>query len=420
MTDNDNNESWVEKYRPTSFDSIQGNNKSLRQLKSWAENWEPGDEAQLLVGPPGVGKTTTAQVISDTLEMPMTEINASTARKTEDVVDIAADAQSTPADADHQLVLIDEVDGWPTGRGAPSKEPMYDVLDDPPNPIILTANDAYQTPDGVTNRVNQHDFKLGKRSRKAKLKDIIESEGVEVDDRDLQKLAARPDLRSAINDLQILVEQDVPLGDDGRQWDEDAFDAIPEMLSGNKYAGMNLDPEDLVMWLDQAVAKEYRGLEAGVAYDCLSRADKWLGRTRDTRNYRYWKYAGSLARMVPEVRLTDAHSGYIPDLFPEWFRHSVAKASSDKPVSRVYRKLKNTDGTRYEFSGSFVYFRKVLLPILQDLDEEERREIALEHRLEGAELDILNLDEKEYEEWSGGKDSSVEEYGAKSQSVLDF
>lgn len=419
---NKDTESWVEKYRPTTLDELQGNNKALRELQAWAEDWEPGDEAQFLVGPPGTGKTTTAMVLSDMLDMPMTEINASNARKTEDVEDVAAAARSSPATSEHQLVLIDEIDGWQKGAAGPNKTPMYDVLDDPPNPIILTANDAYDTPDGVTNRVNQHDFKLNKRSRRAKLKDIIEAEGVEVDEHDLEKLSQRPDLRSAINDLQILAEQDVPLGDDGREWEEGAFDVIPEILSGNKWAVNEISPDDAVIWLDQAVAKEYRGLEAGVAYDCLARADKWLGRTRDTRNYRYWKYVGALAGMVAEVRLTDSYSGYIPDLFPEWYRHSNDTIHKDEPsaTARVYNKLKRRDSNRFSFTSNYTHFKNVILDLLRDLPEEERRDLALEYRLEGDELEVLNLDPDAYDEWSTGEDRSVEEFGAKSQSVLDF
>jgi replication factor C large subunit len=411
------NDSWVDRYRPTSFKEIQGNNKALRQIRDWAENWGPGDQGQLLVGPPGTGKTTTAYVVSDVLDMPLNQINASSARKTEDIKDMAGSIAASPADGNRQLVLLDEVDGW---HHAANKQPLYDSLSNPANPIILTANVEYDVPDGIKNRTNTHKFKLSSASRGAKLEDIIEAEGLDVDEHDLKRLKERPDLRSAINDLQVMAESDVPLGFDDREWEEGEFDAIPEILGGDKYAGSDISPNDLVIWLDQAVAKEYRGLEVSIAYDSLARADKWLGRAQSTRNYRYWKYAGALARMTAEVRLTEAYSGYIPGLFPDWFRHSLEKASSDTPTARVYRKLKDYDGQRYKFSGSFIYFKNVLLDILRDLDVEERRELALENRLDGDELEVLDLDTDAYEDWAGGKDSSVQEYESKSQSVLDF
>lgn len=410
-------QSWVDKYRPESFAEIQGNNAALDRIRSWAEEWEPGDQGQLLVGPPGTGKTTTAYVVSDVLDMPLNQINASSARKTDDIKEMAASIAASPADGNRQLVLLDEVDGW---HHSANKQPLYDALSNPANPIILTANEEYDVPDGIKNRVNTEKFKLGKRSRAAKIREIAAEEGVELDEHDEERLAQRPDLRSAINDLQMMAESDVPLGFDDRKWEEGEFDAIPEILGGDKYAGNDISPNDLVIWLDQAVAKEFRGLEAGVAYDSLARADKWLGRAQSTRNYRYWKYAGALARMVPEVRLTEAYSGYIPDLFPEWFRHSLDKASGDSATARVYRKLKDYDGHRYKFSGSFIHFKNVMLDLLRDLDVEERRQIALQHRLEGDELEVLDLDPDAYADWAGGKDSSVQEYESKSQSVLDF
>jgi replication factor C large subunit len=414
MTDN---ESWVDRYRPESFAEIQGNNAALDRIRSWAEDWEPGDQGQLLVGPPGTGKTTTAYVVSDVLDMPLNQINASSARKTDDIEEMAASIAASPADGNRQLVLLDEVDGW---HHSANKQPLYDALSNPANPIILTANEEYDVPDGIKNRVNTEKFKLGKRSRAAKIREIAAEEDVELDEHDEERLAQRPDLRSAINDLQMMAESDVPLGFDDRKWEEGEFDAIPEILGGDKYAGNDISPNDLVIWLDQAVAKEFRGLEAGVAYDSLARADKWLGRAQSTRNYRYWKYAGALARMVPEVRLTEAYSGYIPDLFPEWFRHSLDKASGDSATARVYRKLKDYDGQQYKFSGSYIHFKNVMLDLLRDLDVEERRQMALQHRLEGDELEVLDLDPDAYADWAGGKDSSVQEYESKSQSVLDF
>lgn len=417
----DENQSWVEKHRPESISEIQGNNTALKEIKEWAENWEPGDRAKLLVGPPGTGKTTTAYVMSDILGMPLNQMNASSLRTSDDIAEMASSITSAPVDGERQLVLLDEVDGWSTG-GRINRDPMYDVLDDPPCPILLTANDEYDTPDGVTNRVDSHDFKLGKRSRRAKLNEIAEKEGLDLDERDMNKLAERPDLRSAINDLQTWSEYGSPPGDDGRTWERDDFDAIPDMLNGNKYPNESMTPDNLVLWLDQGVRQEFKGLETAVAYDCLSMADKWIGRAQSTRNYKWWKHAGEIARMVAEVRRTDSYSNYIQNLFPEWFRHTNDNISKENPSpeARVYKKLKKYDSNTFTFTGSYIEFKNTYLELLRDLDIQTRREMALAHRLEDAELEVLNIDKEEYQEWASGEDSSVQDYEAQSQSVLDF
>lgn len=416
MTDN---RSWVDRHRPETWSDIQGNNAAIKRIRDWIENFEGGDEAQLLVGPPGVGKTTTAFVASKQYDLPLAQTNASDARKTEDLKELAGMIQSTPVDGGQQLLLIDEVDSM---HHNVNKQLLYDALDNPKNPIIFTANEEYDVPDGIKNRVNTEKFSLGKRSRRAKLNEIAERENLDLDEHDMDKLASRPDLRSAINDLQTWSEYGTPPGGDDRTWSQGEFDAIPEILGGNKYPDDDMNPEDLVIWLDQAVRKEYRGLEAGVAYDCLSRADIWLGRAQSTRDYKWWKHASEIARMVAEVRRTEAYSGYIPGLFPDWFRHKNDSVNKKEPsaTARVYKKLKGYDDERFTFTGSYLQFKEVYLQLLQNLDVEERRELALAHRLEGDELEILNLKKEEYEEWASGEDSSVQDYEAQSQSVLDF
>ncbi|KAH9527735.1 replication factor C subunit 1 [Dermatophagoides farinae] len=93
-------ELWVDKYKPTSVRQIigqQGDRSSLNKLIKWLRNWHSnmdkkpgfgkwgpddgaGFRAALLSGPPGIGKTTTAQLVCKELRYDYLELNASDQR----------------------------------------------------------------------------------------------------------------------------------------------------------------------------------------------------------------------------------------------------------------------------------------------------------------------------------------------------
>lgn len=395
--------SWVERHRPDSWSDIQGNNSALEDIQDWVENWSKGDAPQLLVGPPGVGKTTTAQVASDAMGYPINQINASSARRSEDISRIVRSMRSKPVSSDHQLILLDEVDSW---HHSVDKSDLYDALRDAQNPIILTANDKYDVPDSIKRSSDVHEFKLSKPSRRAKLKEIAEREGLDLDKQDLNTLAERPDLRSAINDLQTWSESGTPPGKNHRTSSEDEFPAIQSLLKDDKRAWRDAlspqsdtfrDPGSALLWADENLSEEFRGLEAGIAYDTLSRADRHLGRARGSSDYSYWKYASALIEMLPETRLTSPYQGYIDVGFPEWFRSSESSHDDGSPEAELFQALKPERG--YRMAGSFFEFRKQILPILKQLDDEEKKEFALDHGLDADAIEALGLDPDDFEEW---------------------
>lgn len=413
-------ESWVEEYRPEHWSDIQGNNTDIDELKEWCRNWSQGDEAQLLVGTQGTGKTSTAYVIVNKMDWPLNQINASDKRSSEDLADMASSIRTTPPDADHQLVLIDEVDSQ---SARTNKKPLYDALDNPRNPVIITANEEYDVPRGIKSRANVREFKLSKASRRAKLREIAKEEDIwdNLDDETLEKLAERPDLRSAIHDMQIWSESGTDPGEDDRDISIGEFEVIDRILRGRKASG-DMSPPDLVMWLDENIRKEYRGVESMVAYDTLSRADIWLQRAQD-EDYRFWKYAGELAEQTATQRISEPYDGWMDKDFPQWFKHSQPKPESEKPEARLFRKLKDWDGGSYRFSGSFPYFLHVMLPILQELPREDRLEMILHYGLEADEMEALDIDSDQYQKWVQSdvpEERQESETDIKTANVLDY
>lgn len=381
-------ESWVEKHRPTDWDEIQGNTTALDEIREWIEDFEPGDPPQLLVGEPGTGKTSAAYVAAEQTGMDFNQINASSARKTEDVRRFASEMR-----AGDQLVLVDEVDSW---HHAVDLNPLNSELRDPQNPVILTANVEYDVPTAIKSPSETHEFKLNTSSRRAKLKEIATKENVPLDEKDLERLVERPDLRSAINDLQLHAEMGLPVEADQREWESSEFEAMDEIIQKGSTENVDVRPPWLVMWLDQNLRKEYEGFEAAAAYDALSRADVYLGGA-GAGDYRGWRYAGILAELTADLRLSPAYQGWIRWEFPSWVQSTVPDVEDDDPEAELYRALKGYGEVGFDLSGSYVEFRESVLPILRRLPLEEREQLIVNHTLSEQAAEALDVSSSQYE-----------------------
>ena len=65
---------WSEKYRPQDISDMVGNEDSRAALVEWFAKWKKGTKPILLVGPPGIGKTT--KEISFAIDKKILLINA--------------------------------------------------------------------------------------------------------------------------------------------------------------------------------------------------------------------------------------------------------------------------------------------------------------------------------------------------------
>lgn len=394
---------WSEKYRPETLDDIQGNTSVLNKIKQWATNWSHGDNPILLYGPQGTGKTSTAYAIGHLLDAPVHGINTSSARRKDDIKRLAKDMDSSPIDSQYQVVLLDEVDSW---HAQAKTGPLVKRLKNPRNPVIMTANDLYSVPQELKDSryITKYEFKLSKPSRRARIREVAEAEGVNLSDAELQRLADRPDLRSAINDLQMM-SQGADVWGDQREWDIDIWDAVEAFLQGDNslMASFNVDedPASMIHWIDENLRKDYRGLEAGVAYDALSRADIKLQRAyKGGSNYRDWKFATALMNQAAEVRLTEpSKPHWIGQDFPNWYRRKRAENHYAAEHS-LFEALKDEDYGSYRLAGDFTYFRRVLLPILRQQPDEELFEMVLTYRLDKKPAEALGIDYDEYHEWA--------------------
>jgi replication factor C large subunit len=363
---------WAEKHRPKSLKEVAGNAAAVRQLGAWANAWEAGrpkKRAVVLVGDPGIGKTSAALALASDYGWGVIEMNASDKRNAAAVRQIATRGALYETFTDEgdflrqregglKLIILDEADNLFGREDRGGIGAIADTIRKTGQPIALVVNDYYQLTrrSSALKRLAQKiDFRRPRPATVVRvLRSVASAEGVRLDDEVLTYLADRSggDLRSAINDLQALAagRSQVREGDLSavgyRDERTEVFHALEQILrSGdlsaarNSTLGLDEDPERLIMWIDENLPSEYwdpEDLERGTA--ALARADEYLGRVRRTRRYGLWKYASdwmtggvALAR-----RGSYAGSRY---RFPLWLvkmsRSRYRRATADSLLGKI-------------------------------------------------------------------------------------
>ncbi|HEX9317541.1 MAG TPA: AAA family ATPase, partial [Nitrososphaeraceae archaeon] len=77
---------WSSEYPPRVQDFI-GNEKARVELISWFKEWIQGTKPLLLLGPPGVGKTSLIHTLAVQYDVDLIELNASDTRNRNDLFD---------------------------------------------------------------------------------------------------------------------------------------------------------------------------------------------------------------------------------------------------------------------------------------------------------------------------------------------
>ena len=118
-----------------------GNENSRKKITEWFVNWENGSKPILLVGPPGVGKTSFVHALSREFNIDLVELNASDTRNKNMLAQIVFPIFSNASLTGKNYVLfLDEIDGISKREDSGGLDFLVELFKEPTIRVIMAAN----------------------------------------------------------------------------------------------------------------------------------------------------------------------------------------------------------------------------------------------------------------------------------------
>lgn len=404
---------WSEKYRPQTLKDVLAGKEAISKVLEWVKNWQNGPwKPMLLAGPPGVGKTSLAMAIANTMKWEFVELNASDQRNWEIINRIVGEGAFNETISDEgeflssksgrlKLIVLDEVDNIHKKEDVGGESALIRIIKRKPRqPLILIANDPYQLSLELRKFCEFLELKRLTKTQIVKvLQNICAREGIKCDKEVLGEIAenAGGDLRAAINDLQAVAEgkkeikiDDVVVGK--RTQEMDVFKVLQKIFKTNysPYAdAMLLDesPEDLIQWVEENLPLEYSGEDLFKGYLALSRADLFIGRVKKRQFYRLWKYATYLMTSGVQQMRKETKSGFTKYKRPQTWQFLFQIKQKREIRNSILKKISTFSHLSTKKAQNEML--PMLTLLLKNLDINRAARIAVFYQLNREELEFL-------------------------------
>lgn len=383
---------WTERHRPSSERQLEGNEVQRRKIRAWLDEWQnglPRKKALLLVGPPGVGKTSVARAIAQDMGWNVIELNASDARNAAAIRKVATHGSTHRSlfhnpDAKKQrtLVLLDEVDHISGGlrkvsqsrienaiQGEDSKgnsvtlkgdsggkAELLSLLAETRQPVILACNEIMglwgsgsswsSTRDRFTKHLQTITFDRASNEALRRIaRRVLREEKLNFDDAALEALvASNPgDLRALVRDLQVLsstadgtitkemVESQAYAG--RRDTSEGVFPGLDKLYRSNVAEeavriGRSIEktPPDMINWVHWNNSSLFPRKESiQRGNQSLSIASKMYMGQFRSTAHRSWYWSGQLASLAASVTNPVPFEARIYPSYPNFLRRGSSR-----------------------------------------------------------------------------------------------
>ena len=296
---------WSEKYRPQRMTELVGNEDSRKLFLEWFQKWRKGTKPLLIVGPPGTGKTTLANLASRDFGYDMIGLNASDVRNKKNIQEILEPVLGNQTVLGEPMIFIDEVDGIHGRSDYGGVEALINILKEATIPIILAANyDKSDKMKKIKKAVTTiYTRPLSPRLLRLYLNMILEKENAKINPGNLIKLISESngDIRSLINSAQALATGFEPLMEKSFELldVENGINAFYKAKSINEARvvlySMRIDPREKInAFYSSIISSDVSNLELDESLQIISDADILFGRIMKTQEWRLLRYLDAI------------------------------------------------------------------------------------------------------------------------------
>ena len=295
-----------------------GNEDSRSAIIEWLTKWKKGTKPLLLVGPPGIGKTTIAYIVAEQLGYDLIGLNASDVRSKSRILELLSPVLGNASIFGKPMIFIDEVDGIHGRSDYGGVEALIQILKEPTVPIILAANfdlsDKMKNIKKVTKIIY---FKpIPPRLLRIYLQNILNKENTNLSPGSIIKIITKSygDIRSMINLAQSLVTGFNPQIE--QKFEniniEEGINSFFKAKSRDEARGVlysiQLDPKQKIdAFYSSVITSDLDNKTLGDFLNILSNADILYGRILKTQNWRLLRY---LNEILLKLYRNEAHVRY--------------------------------------------------------------------------------------------------------------
>ncbi len=296
---------WSEKHRPQIISDMVGNEESRAAIMEWFAKWKKGTKPLLLVGPPGIGKTTMAFLVAKQFGYDMIGLNASDVRSKSRINEILTPVLGNVSILGTPMIFVDEVDGIHGRSDYGGASALIDILKEPTVPIVLAAND--DTSDkmkGIKKAVKTIYFKrIPPRLLRVYLENILKKESAKLSPGSLIKVIdkSRGDIRSMINLAQSLVTGFNPQTETVFE-SINVEDGVNAFFKANSIDearsvlySMQIDPREKInAFYSSIITSNLESTTLAKYLEVISDADMLYGKIVRTQNWRLLRYLNDI------------------------------------------------------------------------------------------------------------------------------
>ena len=296
---------WSEKYRPNNLRDMIGNEEAKESIVNWLGKWMKGSKPVLLVGPPGIGKTTLATICAKQFGYDLIGLNASDIRNKQRIQEILGPVLGNASVLGKPMIFVDEVDGIHGRADYGGVETLIDILKEPTVPIVLAANndksDKMKSIKKVTKTIQMRP--IPPRLLRLYLEAILKKEGESLSLGTTVKLIlqSRGDIRSMLNSAQALVTGFEPTMEksfvtmDIEESVNTFFKAKSTEEARAILFSLRIDPREKIdAFYSSVISSPLAKEDMQKMLEIISEADMIYGKIMRTREWRLLKYLDSI------------------------------------------------------------------------------------------------------------------------------